>query len=89
MYYKTMVSLDQDHKLCEVFLEENLPRITNRKKDMKFSDRRFKCKIARVVYKLIRGFYATFIFYWTPFIFLNLQFIRFLLTIGLFVAEPI
>ena len=72
MYFDTMMSLDQDNILFQVFDAENLPKITNRNKDMKFSDRIMKWKFARITYKFLRGFYVTFIFYWTPFVYCNL-----------------
>ena len=42
MYFDTMISLDQDNILLEVFDADCCPKITNRSKDTKFSDRQLK-----------------------------------------------
>ena len=79
MFFDTMTGLDQQNVLFEVFEDDNQPKIENRNKDIKFSERPLKWKIARIIYKFFRGFYVTFIFYWTPFIFTNFMYARMLI----------
>ena len=78
MFFDTMNNLDQNYILLEVFEDENQPKITNRNRDTKFSERPLKWKLARLIYKAHRAFYVTFIFYWQPFIFGNFMYFRML-----------
>lgn len=62
-----------DNYLYNVFKAELA--VENKTKNIKFSERTFFHKCARVAYKIMRCFYASVIFYYIPFIVLFLQFV--------------
>lgn len=64
-------ALNPSNRLREVF-KVKLQR-TNKSADIKFSDRSCFQKLIRILYKLIRGFYVSCIYYFIPFVVLGVQ----------------
>lgn len=55
-------------------LDEKPPKKIKRGKDIKFAERTLFHKVARVVYRINRGFYVAFMFYFIPFYILVFDF---------------
>ena len=68
LYYNQVIEIDSTDILKEVFLPENLPKYQHRNKE--FGKRTHRNKVGWVIYKFMRGFYASAIFYFFPSIFL-------------------
>jgi len=74
MYYNTKIASDHTMKLKDVFNDENLPKITwKSSKEGSWASRSFFNKVGRFIFKLIKGFYVSYIFYFLPFTFLLVQ----------------
>ena len=55
--------------------EANAPKIVNRNKDIKFSERSCCNKMQRFTFKTMRGIYISVTYYFNPFLFLYLHMI--------------
>jgi len=67
MYFESLMS----NKLKEVM--HHPPKNTHKGRDIKWSERSFFHKVARLFYKALRCFYVSFIFYYVPFVVIFLQ----------------
>lgn len=70
IYYQKTIGCDKLEILKEVFNDENHLEITNKNKNVVFSDRSGFSKFAKVVYKICRAIYASLIFYFVPFLYI-------------------
>jgi hypothetical protein len=61
LYFESLKS----NKLKEIM--HHPPKIIVKGKDIKFSERSCYHKCARILYKILRSFYASVIFYFVPF----------------------
>ena len=71
-YYYSLV-IDKQNMLLEVFDEQNAPKIKYRAKDQKHLGKAWYVRLERFVYKVVRGFYVSVIYYFTPYLFLLLN----------------
>ena len=55
-------------------MHHQAPKITRKGKDIKFSERTFANKVARILYKIIRTFFVGVIYYFVPFTVFFIQF---------------
>jgi len=70
IYYQKTVGCNKLDILKEVFDDENLLEITNKTKNVVFSERSLFSKFAKLTYKLFRAVYASLIFYFVPFLYI-------------------
>ena len=68
LYFESL----KTNKLKEII--HHAPKIIVKGKDIKFSDRSCYHKGARIIYKILRYFYASVIFYFLPFSMFFIQF---------------
>lgn len=69
--YYLSISNDRNNVLFDMFLEENRPRVRNRRSDPTLWARR-SCqnKVQRLLFKMLRGIYVSACYYFVPFLFL-------------------
>jgi Flp pilus assembly protein protease CpaA len=77
MYYSTKIAGNRHEVLQAMYLEENTPQVVWRDSKNTWASRSFVNKLMRLNYKVLYGFYVSFIYYFTPFLFLcMMQFIN-------------